>query len=160
MGILNLMPCQDAPAIASLPHFYLASEELLEYFDGGVSPDKEKHNTFVYLEPVSVDLMTTVLFYKASENLLDYESSSFIYQEVAAQSFALLARNLSGTAGVGSTSMKASVLTKNRYTFVNPKPLSLHPQHTCTDQNQISTISILVDLLEYLLRPMVLYHSR
>ncbi|KAL0883599.1 hypothetical protein ABMA27_015747 [Loxostege sticticalis] len=53
MGILNLMPCQDAPAIASLPHFYLASEELLEYFDGGVSPDKEKHNTFVYLEPVT-----------------------------------------------------------------------------------------------------------
>lgn len=71
MGILNLMPCQDAPAIASLPHFYLASEELLEYFDGGVSPDKEKHNTFVYLEPVSVDLMTTVLFYKASEKLLE-----------------------------------------------------------------------------------------
>nr|APG32553.1 sensory neuron membrane protein [Conogethes punctiferalis] len=53
MGVLNLMPCQDAPAIASLPHFYLASEELLEYFDGGISPDKEKHNTYVYLEPVT-----------------------------------------------------------------------------------------------------------
>ncbi|XP_028176441.1 sensory neuron membrane protein 2 [Ostrinia furnacalis] len=53
MGILNLMPCQDAPAIASLPHFYLASEELLEYFDGGISPDKEKHNTYIYLEPVT-----------------------------------------------------------------------------------------------------------
>nr|AFG73003.1 sensory neuron membrane protein 2 [Cnaphalocrocis medinalis] len=53
MGVLNLMPCQDAPAIASLPHFYLASEELLEYFDGGISPDKEKHNTYMYLEPVT-----------------------------------------------------------------------------------------------------------
>lgn len=110
MGILNLMPCQDAPAIASLPHFYLASEELLEYFDGGVSPDKEKHNTFVYLEPVSVDLMTTVLFYKASEKLLEnYKSSSFIYQEVAAQSFALLARNLSGTAGVVSKGISPNI---------------------------------------------------
>ncbi|KAG7305165.1 Sensory neuron membrane protein 2 [Plutella xylostella] len=53
MGLLNLMPCQGAPVIASLPHFYLASEELLEFFDGGVKPDKEKHNTYVYLDPVT-----------------------------------------------------------------------------------------------------------
>nr|UVB79224.1 sensory neuron membrane protein 2 [Heortia vitessoides] len=53
MGVLNLMPCQGAPAIASLPHFYLASEELLDYFNGGISPDREKHNTYVYLEPVT-----------------------------------------------------------------------------------------------------------
>ncbi|XP_049865273.1 sensory neuron membrane protein 2-like [Pectinophora gossypiella] len=53
MGILNLMPCQGAPAIASLPHFYLASEELLEYFAEGVKPDKEKHNTYLYLDPVT-----------------------------------------------------------------------------------------------------------
>ncbi|CAH2210519.1 jg10820 [Pararge aegeria aegeria] len=50
MGLLNLGPCKGAPAIASLPHFYLGSEELLEYFDGGISPDKEKHKSFVYLD--------------------------------------------------------------------------------------------------------------
>ncbi|KAG6447788.1 hypothetical protein O3G_MSEX005186 [Manduca sexta] len=53
MGVFNLMPCQGAPAIASLPHFYLASEELLEYFEDGVKPDKEKHNTYVYIDPVT-----------------------------------------------------------------------------------------------------------
>ncbi|KOB65372.1 Sensory neuron membrane protein 2, partial [Operophtera brumata] len=53
MGLLNLMACQGAPAIASLPHFYLASEELLEYFADGISPDKEKHNTYVYIDPVT-----------------------------------------------------------------------------------------------------------
>lgn len=53
MGLLNLMPCQGAPAIASLPHFYLGSEELLDFFQGGINPDKEKHNTFVYIDPVT-----------------------------------------------------------------------------------------------------------
>ncbi|XP_075972568.1 sensory neuron membrane protein 2-like [Anticarsia gemmatalis] len=53
MGLLNLMPCQGAPAIASLPHFYLGSEELLEYFKSGINPDKEKHNTFVYIDPTT-----------------------------------------------------------------------------------------------------------
>ncbi|XP_063530203.1 sensory neuron membrane protein 2-like [Cydia strobilella] len=53
MGVLNLEPCQGAPALATLPHFYLASEELLEYFAGGISPDKEKHNTYVYLDPIT-----------------------------------------------------------------------------------------------------------
>ncbi|KAJ2950825.1 hypothetical protein O0L34_g9096 [Tuta absoluta] len=53
MGKLNLNPCQGAPAIASLPHFYLASEELLEYFSEGISPDKEKHNNYLYIDPVT-----------------------------------------------------------------------------------------------------------
>ncbi|XP_026748291.1 sensory neuron membrane protein 2 [Galleria mellonella] len=51
MGVMNLFPCQQAPAIASLPHFYLASEELLEFFDGGIKPDKEKHKSYIMLEP-------------------------------------------------------------------------------------------------------------
>ncbi|XP_059059969.1 sensory neuron membrane protein 2-like [Achroia grisella] len=51
MGVLNLMPCQQAPAIASLPHFYLASEELLEFFAEGIKPDKDKHKTYILLEP-------------------------------------------------------------------------------------------------------------
>ncbi|XP_032512160.2 sensory neuron membrane protein 2-like [Danaus plexippus] len=50
MGVLNLNPCKNVPAILSLPHFYLASEELLEYFGGGVKPEREKHTTFAYLE--------------------------------------------------------------------------------------------------------------
>ncbi|CAG9562912.1 unnamed protein product [Danaus chrysippus] len=50
MGLLNLNPCKNVPAILSLPHFYLASEELLEYFKGGVKPEREKHTTFAYLE--------------------------------------------------------------------------------------------------------------
>ncbi|XP_073967604.1 sensory neuron membrane protein 2-like [Choristoneura fumiferana] len=53
MGVINLEPCQGAPAIASLPHFYLGSEELLGYFAGGISPEKEKHNTYVYLDPIT-----------------------------------------------------------------------------------------------------------
>ncbi|XP_060800583.1 sensory neuron membrane protein 2 [Amyelois transitella] len=53
MGVLNVMPCQKAPAIVSLPHFYLASEELLEFFESGINPDREKHNTYVYLDPVT-----------------------------------------------------------------------------------------------------------
>ncbi|XP_026745475.1 sensory neuron membrane protein 2-like [Trichoplusia ni] len=53
MGLLNLMPCQGAPAIASLPHFYLGSEELLEFFQAGIKPDKEKHNTFVHIDPIT-----------------------------------------------------------------------------------------------------------
>ncbi|CAH0717471.1 unnamed protein product, partial [Brenthis ino] len=50
MGVLNLSPCKGAPAIVSLPHFYLASEELLEYIEEGIKPDPEKHSSFVYLE--------------------------------------------------------------------------------------------------------------
>ncbi|XP_038213420.1 sensory neuron membrane protein 2-like [Zerene cesonia] len=51
MGLMNLMPCKGAPAILSLPHFYLASEELLDYFDGGIKPDHDKHTSFVYMDP-------------------------------------------------------------------------------------------------------------
>nr|QJX59420.1 sensory neuron membrane protein [Dioryctria abietella] len=53
MGLLNLMPCQKAPAIVSMPHFYLASEELLDYFNSGINPDKEKHSTYIYIEPIT-----------------------------------------------------------------------------------------------------------
>ncbi|CAG4987867.1 unnamed protein product [Parnassius apollo] len=53
MGVLNLMPCQGAPAIISLPHFYLGSEEILEYIYDGVAPDSKKHNSFIYLDPVT-----------------------------------------------------------------------------------------------------------
>ncbi|XP_037870752.1 sensory neuron membrane protein 2 isoform X1 [Bombyx mori] len=53
MGVLNLAPCQGAPAIASLPHFYLGSDELADFFGDGIKPDKEKHNTYVHLDPIT-----------------------------------------------------------------------------------------------------------
>ncbi|VVC86960.1 unnamed protein product [Leptidea sinapis] len=53
MGLINLKPCKNAPVIGSFPHFHLASEELLNYFAGGIKPDPEKHNSFVYLEPTT-----------------------------------------------------------------------------------------------------------
>ncbi|CAH4036586.1 sensory neuron membrane protein 2-like isoform X1 [Pieris brassicae] len=53
MGTFNVMPCQGAPAIISLPHFYLASDELLDYFGGGISPDRELHTSFLYIEPTT-----------------------------------------------------------------------------------------------------------
>nr|QRF70963.1 sensory neuron membrane protein [Semiothisa cinerearia] len=60
MGLLNLAPCQGAPAIASLPHYYLASEELLEYFAEGIQPNKSLHNTYVYLDPVTGAVLSGV----------------------------------------------------------------------------------------------------
>ena len=54
MGVFNLNPCKGAPAIVSLPHFYLGSEELLEYIEEGIKPDREKHNSYLYLESVSI----------------------------------------------------------------------------------------------------------
>nr|QMS80369.1 sensory neuron membrane protein [Histia rhodope] len=51
MGVLNLMPCQGSPAIVSLPHFYLASEEILSYIAEGIDAVKEKHKSYVYIDP-------------------------------------------------------------------------------------------------------------
>nr|QZH55094.1 sensory neuron membrane protein 2.1 [Achelura yunnanensis] len=53
MGVLNLMPCQGSPAIVSLPHFYLASDELLDYIAEGIHPVREKHNSYVYIDPTT-----------------------------------------------------------------------------------------------------------
>nr|WHO17345.1 sensory neuron membrane protein 1 [Matsumurasca onukii] len=51
-GVLDAMQCQGAPIVASLPHFYLASQD---YVTGvtGLSPDKEKHGISIVLEPIS-----------------------------------------------------------------------------------------------------------
>lgn len=57
-GVLDLNQCQQAPVVASFPHFYLADEKLKEYIEEGLHPDKNKHETFVEIEPVSI------LFYK------------------------------------------------------------------------------------------------
>uniref|UniRef100_A0A336L1I8 CSON002486 protein n=1 Tax=Culicoides sonorensis TaxID=179676 RepID=A0A336L1I8_CULSO len=50
-GIFNASACQyGAPSFASFPHFYLADESYLEAVEG-LSPDKEKHEMYITLEP-------------------------------------------------------------------------------------------------------------
>jgi len=46
----------DAPVYLSFPHFYKADPKLLEDVEG-LSPDQEKHETFLKIQPVS-----TILF--------------------------------------------------------------------------------------------------
>lgn len=42
----------DAPVYLSFPHFYDADPSLLTNFDG-LKPDKEKHETYFMIQPVS-----------------------------------------------------------------------------------------------------------
>ncbi|XP_066993969.2 sensory neuron membrane protein 2 [Anabrus simplex] len=49
-GAMDLTKCIDAPMIMSLPHFYLADPEYQSY-PSGIHPDKEKHETFIEIEP-------------------------------------------------------------------------------------------------------------
>jgi len=42
----------DAPVYLSYPHFYNADQKLLEDVEG-LLPDKEKHETFFKIQPVS-----------------------------------------------------------------------------------------------------------
>ncbi|GBP51885.1 Sensory neuron membrane protein 2 [Eumeta japonica] len=74
MGVMSLMPCQGAPVVASLPHFYLGSEELLEYIEGGLRPDKEKHNTYVYIEPTTGVVMKGVRRFQFNIELRNIET--------------------------------------------------------------------------------------
>ena len=55
-GLLNVSACKyDSPAYVSYPHFYLADESLLDAFheDSAIKPSKEKHETFISLEPTA-----------------------------------------------------------------------------------------------------------
>jgi len=49
-GILSLQGCQGAPVVMSTPHFLDADPSLAEAIDG-INPDREKHVTFLNLEP-------------------------------------------------------------------------------------------------------------
>lgn len=50
-GIFNTSKCQfGSPSFASFPHFYLANETYLEGIEG-LSPDKDKHEMYIALEP-------------------------------------------------------------------------------------------------------------
>ncbi|XP_049795759.1 sensory neuron membrane protein 1-like [Schistocerca nitens] len=48
-GTLDLSPCAGAPVIATLPHFYLASETYLQTVSG-LQPTKENHELFMVFE--------------------------------------------------------------------------------------------------------------
>jgi len=53
-GTLNISSCKfGAPAFVSMPHFYLADPSYTENITG-MSPDKQKHELVVVLEPVSI----------------------------------------------------------------------------------------------------------
>lgn len=63
----------NSPTVFSWPHFYQADESLLEYALG-VNPEKEKHETYLELEPVSkpIKILLTFIF---NINLDDWNSS-------------------------------------------------------------------------------------
>lgn len=49
-GVLDMYNCQGVSMIASSPHFYNASTDYQSYVQG-LNPDRQKHNTFIYIEP-------------------------------------------------------------------------------------------------------------
>ncbi|PNF15089.1 hypothetical protein B7P43_G15994, partial [Cryptotermes secundus] len=49
-GVLDVFNCQGVSVIVSSPHFYNASTEYQSYVQG-LNPDREKHETFIYIEP-------------------------------------------------------------------------------------------------------------
>jgi len=51
-GILNLQGCQGAPVIMSTPHFLGGDPVLIQAVEG-MEPDKEKHITYLNLEPTT-----------------------------------------------------------------------------------------------------------
>ena len=60
-GVLNISSCQmGAPVVSSPPHFYQGDEKYRNEI-GGLHPDKEKHQTFLDVEPLSGFLPRTCL---------------------------------------------------------------------------------------------------
>lgn len=52
-GLLNVSTCRyGSPAFISFPHFYMADPFYLDAVDG-LTPEKEKHQFYMALEPVS-----------------------------------------------------------------------------------------------------------
>lgn len=82
-GIFNASKCQfGAPAFVSFPHFYLADESYLEGIEG-LSPDKEKHELFVALEPeigipLEVRARLQINLFMRNEPLLSYVQLPYI----------------------------------------------------------------------------------
>lgn len=53
-GTFDLFPCTGAPMIGSHPHFYGADPSILNSFESGIKPNKEKHAIYSFMEGVSV----------------------------------------------------------------------------------------------------------
>lgn len=52
-GVINVSKCRrGAPLMMSAPHFYLGEDKLVDAFEG-LSPNKEKHETFLDVMTVS-----------------------------------------------------------------------------------------------------------
>ncbi|KAG7213065.1 hypothetical protein KM043_002396 [Ampulex compressa] len=51
-GLLDISGCQKVPVIFSEPHFLNGDPELLEYARG-LQPDKERHLTYIVIEPIT-----------------------------------------------------------------------------------------------------------
>merc|ERR1712071_507107 len=51
-GLLSVQGCQGAPVIMSTPHYLDSDPSLSAAFDG-VSPDREKHITYLHIEPTT-----------------------------------------------------------------------------------------------------------
>lgn len=60
-GTIDLYKCSGMPMIASLPHFYLADEKLLQGIESGLSPNEEHHGIYMLFEIVISNLLRTVL---------------------------------------------------------------------------------------------------
>lgn len=62
-GLINASGCRDAPAFLSLPHFYNADPSYGSRVDGMMA-DKEKHEFYIILEPVSYCFLATTVIIK------------------------------------------------------------------------------------------------
>lgn len=58
-GLFDLSPCLKAVLYVSSPHFLYGDPELLKY-PIVLNPDKEKHETFMEIEPVGTVKLTKV----------------------------------------------------------------------------------------------------
>jgi len=84
-GVFNSSLCRGAPVFMSQPHFYQADPYFLSLLEGGLTPDKEKHSSFIRLEPVAgapVDVnvrmqVNVMLAPVQGINLLENVSKSF-----------------------------------------------------------------------------------
>lgn len=60
-GTLNVSACKfGTPMIASFPHFYLGNESLFEKIVG-LEPRQERHESYIDLHPVNIQLLINIL---------------------------------------------------------------------------------------------------
>lgn len=60
-GLVNILPCVQAPLLISFPHFLMGDKSLLDY-PIGLDPNPEKHASFAYFEPVSFKLTFCLIY--------------------------------------------------------------------------------------------------